>query len=82
MLQDPGYVLQQALTSHSSPSSWQLLQQYGGHLRQQLVEAINHPQHREQPLKGLKIVVDAGNGSGGFFASQVGGAGLVDRGTG
>ncbi len=25
----------------------------------------------ELPLAGLKIVVDAGNGSGGFFASQV-----------
>ena len=26
---------------------------------------------QEQPLKGLKILVDAGNGAGGFFASQV-----------
>lgn len=27
--------------------------------------------HFEQPLKGLKISVDAGNGAGGFFASKV-----------
>lgn len=27
--------------------------------------------NREQPLKGLKILVDAGNGAGGFFASRV-----------
>lgn len=71
LLQDPGYVLQQALAVQSSPSKWPLLEKYAGHLRQQLVDAINHPQHREKPLMGLKIAVDAGNGSGGFFASQV-----------
>lgn len=27
--------------------------------------------NQQQPLKGLKILVDAGNGAGGFFASQV-----------
>lgn len=71
LLQDPGYVLQQALEAKSAPSKFKLLDQYAGHLRQQLVGAIDHPQHREKPLSGLKIVVDAGNGSGGFFASQV-----------
>lgn len=64
-------MLQQALAANSSPSEWQLLDQYAGHLRQQLIEAIDHPQHKEQPLTGLKITVDAGNGSGGFFASKV-----------
>jgi len=42
---------------------------------QQLVEKIragvNHPQAFDQPLKGLNILVDAGNGAGGFFASKV-----------
>jgi len=33
--------------------------------------AVNHPDHYQQPLKGLKIIVDAGNGAGGFYASQV-----------
>ena len=33
--------------------------------------AVNHPEHYEQPLKGLKIIVDAGNGAGGFYASKV-----------
>lgn len=70
-MQDPGYVLQQALAAESSPSTWQLLDKYAGHLRQQLIEAINHPQHKDKPLTGLKITVDAGNGSGGFFASKV-----------
>ncbi|PZO35800.1 MAG: phosphomannomutase/phosphoglucomutase [Pseudanabaena frigida] len=34
-------------------------------------EAVNHPDHYEQPLQGLKIIVDAGNGAGGFYASKV-----------
>ena len=34
-------------------------------------EAVNHPEHYEQPLQGLNIVVDAGNGAGGFYASKV-----------
>lgn len=42
---------------------------------QQLVHKIrtevNHPHNFEQPLLGLKIIVDAGNGAGGFYASQV-----------
>jgi len=34
-------------------------------------EAVSHPEHYEEPLKGLHIVVDAGNGAGGFYASKV-----------
>jgi phosphomannomutase len=34
-------------------------------------QGVNHPESFEQPLRGLKIVVDAGNGAGGFYASQV-----------
>jgi phosphomannomutase len=32
---------------------------------------VNHPTHYDQPLTGLHIVVDAGNGAGGFYASKV-----------
>lgn len=34
-------------------------------------EAVNHPDHYEQPLLGLKVIVDAGNGAGGFYAGKV-----------
>jgi hypothetical protein len=37
-----------------------------------IVSGIKHPQTPDRPLTGLKIAVDAGNGSGGFFATQVG----------
>jgi phosphomannomutase len=42
---------------------------------QQLVEkiriSVNHPLNFERPLQGLKIIVDAGNGAGGFYANRV-----------
>lgn len=34
-------------------------------------EAVNHPENFDRPLKGLKIVVDAGNGAGGFYVDRV-----------
>ncbi|AFZ47207.1 phosphoglucomutase/phosphomannomutase alpha/beta/alpha domain I [Cyanobacterium stanieri PCC 7202] len=37
----------------------------------QIRQAVNHPRHFEEPLKELKIIVDAGNGAGGFFADKV-----------
>ena len=34
-------------------------------------ESVNHPDNFEQPLTGLKIIVDAGNGAGGFYVDKV-----------
>jgi phosphomannomutase len=48
-----------------------LIGTYAAHLVQQMRQAINHPDHFDQPLAGLHILVDAGNGAGGFYASQV-----------
>jgi len=36
-----------------------------------LVENIRKNTQENEPLKGMKIIVDAGNGSGGFFVDQV-----------
>ncbi|MGB8700823.1 MAG: phosphomannomutase/phosphoglucomutase [Thermosynechococcaceae cyanobacterium] len=44
---------------------------YADQLVQRIRQTVNHPEQYAQPLKGFKIVVDAGNGAGGFFASQV-----------
>lgn len=42
---------------------------------QQLVtmirNAVQHPAQFDRPLQGLKIIVDAGNGAGGFYADRV-----------
>lgn len=37
----------------------------------QMEEGCNHPDTFDQPLKGIKFVVDAGNGAAGFFATDV-----------
>ena len=54
----PGY------TSEITP----LMEDYCKHLRNIIIEGV---QSQSQPLNGLKIVVDAGNGSGGFYATKV-----------
>jgi phosphomannomutase len=44
---------------------------YAGILVNKIREGVNDPERYEQPLAGLKIIVDAGNGAGGFFAHKV-----------
>jgi phosphomannomutase len=44
---------------------------YADYLADIVRRGVNHSQHYDTPLEGLKIVVDAGNGSGGFFATDV-----------
>lgn len=70
--EDSAYVLSAALTSDSSLiSRFDFLDVYASHLRQLVVDGVNHPVHRERPLQGFKIVVNPGNGAGGFFATDV-----------
>jgi phosphomannomutase len=44
---------------------------YANQFVDQIRSAVNHPTSFEQPLIGLKIIVDAGNGAGGFYADRV-----------
>ncbi len=44
---------------------------YAAQLVKTIREGVNHPQDFERPLKGLNIIVDAGNGAGGFYADKV-----------
>eukprot|EP00276_Gloeochaete_wittrockiana_P005751 CAMPEP_0184659878 /NCGR_PEP_ID=MMETSP0308-20130426/31477_1 /TAXON_ID=38269 /ORGANISM="Gloeochaete witrockiana, Strain SAG 46.84" /LENGTH=582 /DNA_ID=CAMNT_0027100041 /DNA_START=106 /DNA_END=1856 /DNA_ORIENTATION=+ len=44
---------------------------YAGVLQDKIRKSVAHPEHYDEPLKGFKIVVDAGNGSGGFFVDKV-----------
>ncbi len=34
-------------------------------------QSVNHPTDFDRPLAGLKIIVDAGNGAGGFYVDRV-----------
>ncbi len=44
---------------------------YADGLVQQIRQDVNDTQQYDTPLAGLHIVVDAGNGAGGFYASKV-----------
>lgn len=51
--------------------SWNFIEEYASFLVNYIRSTANISSNYEQPLKGLKILVDAGNGAGGFFASKV-----------
>ena len=48
--------------------SFNLIDCYAGHLVKKIRDELKNG---DTPLKGMHIVVDAGNGAGGFFASKV-----------
>lgn len=48
-----------------------LMGYYSEKLRNLIKQEINSQKNYDTPLKNLKIVVDAGNGAGGFFAKDV-----------
>lgn len=52
----------------SQAQKYNLMERYGHHLRKKIRQALGG---ENEPLKGMHIVVDAGNGAGGFFATQV-----------
>ena len=47
------------------------MSQYAANLREMIKAEINSTDDYDHPLKGFKIVVDAGNGAGGFYATDV-----------
>lgn len=48
-----------------------LMVRYSTHLREIISHGIDSTISEKKSLDGFKIIVDAGNGSGGFFATQV-----------
>ncbi|TCO08796.1 phosphohexomutase domain-containing protein [Natronoflexus pectinivorans] len=54
-----------------SVKSCYFMEKYAAHFVDLIRTKVNHPDHYDEPLKGLKIVVDAGNGAGGFYATKV-----------
>lgn len=47
-----------------------LISTYSAHLRQMIAEQTG-VKEKDKPLAGLKIIVDAGNGAGGFYEAKV-----------
>lgn len=74
-LSEQNHILQSCLLSNRNGhqvSDVNFLSEYAASLRELIKQRVNHKDTYHFPLAGLKIVVDAGNGSGGFFADQVG----------
>ncbi len=44
---------------------------YANQFVEQIRSSVNHSTNFDRPLSGLKIIVDAGNGAGGFYADRV-----------
>ncbi|KAJ9548948.1 hypothetical protein OSB04_021491 [Centaurea solstitialis] len=55
----------------TTPTRVDFMSAYAKHLRDIIKERVNHPQHYDTPLEGFQIIVNAGNGSGGFFTYEV-----------
>lgn len=53
----------------SKCKEFNLIDLYASHLRESITAGIIDS--KSKPLSGLKIVVDAGNGAGGFFAEKI-----------
>ncbi|KAK3442593.1 hypothetical protein EUGRSUZ_B02929 [Eucalyptus grandis] len=53
------------------PTQVDFMSAYAAHLRNIIKERVNHPTHYDTPLEGFQIIVNAGNGSGGFFTWNV-----------
>lgn len=52
-------------------SSIDFISDYAAFLVETIRKGVNDPVQYDTPLAGLKIIVDAGNGAGGFFAHKV-----------
>ncbi len=76
--QDISDILAVAVTGEFTPvidsgavTSHDFISVYANQFVDQIRQAVNHPDHFDRPLQGLKIIVDAGNGAGGFYADRV-----------
>ena len=70
----PGEALGEAPEGSCEPKPVErrnLIERYSRHLREMIISHLQDAPDPSKPLAGLKIVVDAGNGAGGFYAESV-----------
>jgi len=58
-------------SDNSTVETWNFIDEYSDFLVDYIRNKANIVSNFKKPLQGLKIIVDAGNGAGGFFASKV-----------
>ena len=56
-----------SISKKGSVNELDFMSMYSSHL----VKMVREKTHEDKPLKGLKIIVDAGNGAGGFYQKSV-----------
>jgi phosphomannomutase len=61
----------QLATVKGSISKRDFMSVYADQFVTQIRQAVNRSDNFDRPLTGLKIIVDAGNGAGGFYADRV-----------
>lgn len=70
---DEGYGSDDGSDTHTNGSviKKDLLTDYAKDLRQKIIDELPENDQSDQPLKGRHIIVDAGNGSAGFFVDKI-----------
>jgi phosphomannomutase len=63
--------LQMPSAPKGSVELFDLISEYSRFLVEKIRKDVGHPTQKDTPLAGFRIVVDAGNGAGGFFAGKV-----------
>ncbi|CAK9180277.1 unnamed protein product, partial [Ilex paraguariensis] len=58
-------------TTLLTPTRVDFMSTYANHLRDIIKKRVNHPLHYDTPLENFQIIVNAGNGSAGFFTWDV-----------
>jgi phosphomannomutase len=61
----------QPVQSRGTLRTLDYIEPYAATLVSLVRKAVNHPESYDLPLTGLRIIVDAGNGAGGFFATRI-----------
>ena len=71
ILKDAGEMPTPLGSKNGECTSYDFMARYAEILRNMIIDGVDDKSDREHPLKGMKIVVDAGNGVGGFYAKDV-----------
>ena len=67
---DPSVLEEPLPTDNNRFTEFELISLYSANLCMKICDGVNADNY-DAPLKNLKIVVDAGNGAGGFFVKEV-----------
>ena len=71
ILESAGRIVSPIGNENADCRTLDFMRRYSEILREMIIEGVDSEDDRFHPLAGMKIVVDAGNGAGGFYAKDV-----------